>query len=272
MVGPLARRIEQQKTETLTALPRSLGRSLIDFVLQTGHLLHFSGRALAFALRGQARPRLIFEQMQFIGTKSLFIIILTGAFTGMVFALQVGRAFALFNAESLTGAVASIALARELAPVLAALMVTARAVSAMAAQIGTMRVTQQIDALETMAVDSLNYLATPRIIATVLMLPLLCAVFDLVGSLGCYIVGVHLLSIPVGIFMSKIEFYVLTEDIVQGLFKSVLFGLIISSIGCYKGYHAKGGAVGVGRATTEAVVLASVMVLVSDYFITAIFF
>lgn len=239
---------------------------------ETGQIILFGTHSLGFALRGQVRARLTFEQMQFIGTKSLFIIVLTGAFTGMVFALQVGRAFAMFRAEGLTGAVASIALGRELAPVLSALMVTARAVSAMAAQIGTMRVTQQIDALEAMAVNPINYLATPRILATFLILPLLCAVFDLVGGVGCYLIGVKLLHIPEGIFMDSIEFYVETADMVQGLFKSSIFALIISTIGCYKGYRARGGAVGVGQATTEAVVLASVMVLVANYFITAIFF
>lgn len=257
---------------SLKNLISRFGRLILNFVEETGQLIAFAAKSISFIFRGQLRPHLVFEQMQFIGAKSLFIIILTGAFTGMVFALQVGRAFKLFNAESLTGAVATIALGRELAPVLGALMVTARAVSAMAAQIGTMRVTQQIDALKSMAVDPINYLATPRIVATVLMLPILSAIFDLVGSLGCYVIAVGLLDIPYGIFISKIEFYVLTEDLLQGLFKSVIFAVIISVIGCYKGYQAKGGAVGVGLATTSAVVLASVMVLVSDYFITALLF
>ncbi len=260
------------RTITLTSPIKGIGRILLEAAGGTGEFLVFSAKALFCALKGRIRPRETFEQMQFIGTKSIFIVALTGAFTGMVFALQVGRAFAMFNADSLTGAVASIALGRELAPVLTALMVTARAVSAMAAQIGTMKVTQQVDALEAMAVEPLNYLATPRILATLLMLPVLCGVFDLVGAAGCTLVGVGLLKIPEGIFMSKIQLYVLTEDIVQGLFKAAIFGLIISCIGCFKGYKASGGAVGVGKATTEAVVYASVMVLVADYFITALFF
>ncbi|HLG20001.1 MAG TPA: ABC transporter permease [Bdellovibrionota bacterium] len=218
------------------------------------------------------RWRLALQQVQFIGVSSIFIVVLTGSFTGMVFALQSGRAFALFRAETLTGAVASIAIARELGPVLTALMVTARAGSAMAAQLGTMQVTQQVDALISLAVHPVHYLIVPRVLAAVVALPLLTAVFDFVGALGTYVVGVKLLQIDEGIFVQKIQYYADVPDIVQGMFKAAVFGLIIAIVSCYKGYYAHGGAAGVGRATTQAVVISSVAILVSDYFLTALLF
>lgn len=267
------------KQSILTNIIQGLGRAVLTlfhaFLLgidQTGRILLFLAEVLRQAFSPPIRWKLTVQQIQFIGVGSLFIVVLTGAFTGMVFGLQSGRAFALFQAETLTGAVASIAIARELSPVLAALMVTARAGSSMAAQIGTMQVTQQVDALVAMAINPINYLIVPRVIASVLVLPLLTAVFDFVGALGTYLVGVKLLQIPHAIFVQKIEYYVDVSDIVQGMFKSAVFGLILSLVGCYKGFNAKGGAAGVGRVTTEAVVIASVAILVSDYFLTALLF
>jgi len=239
---------------------------------ETGRMILFLAQVLGQLGRPPIRWKLTLQQMQFIGVSSLFIVVLTGAFTGMVFALQSGRAFAMFQAETLTGAVASISIARELGPVLTALMVTARAGSAMAAQIGTMQVTQQVDALVSMSVNPLNYLILPRIIAAVLVLPLLTAIFDFVGALGTILVGVKILDIEHAVFLQKIYYYVDPSDIVQGLFKSIFFGLILSTVGCYKGYSARGGAAGVGRVTTEAVVIASVSILVADYFLTALLF
>jgi phospholipid/cholesterol/gamma-HCH transport system permease protein len=210
--------------------------------------------------------------MEFIGVHSLFIIVLTAVFTGMVYALEAGRAFARFSAEGLTGSLVTISLARELGPVMAGLMVTARAGSAMAAQLGTMRVTQQIDALEALAVEPINYLIVPRIIASIVMLPILTGIFDMVGSIGGYFVGVHILEINKGMFVSQIEWYVDPGDVFDGLAKSCFFGLILSLVGCYKGYHTIGGAEGVGKATTQAVVISSVAILISDYFLTALVF
>jgi len=237
-----------------------------------GSFFMLSLEALIWSFRSPVRFRLIFDQMEFIGFKSLGIILLTSIFTGMVFALQSGRAFIRFNAETLTGAVATMSIVKELAPVMAALMVTGRAGSAMAAQLGSMRVTEQIDALESMAINPVNYLIVPRVIATVVMLPILTAIFDFVGTAGSYIVGVQLLKIDSAIFIDKIRWYVDVKDIMEGLFKAAFFGLALSLISCYKGFNATGGAEGVGKATTNAVVASSVTILVSDYFITALLF
>jgi phospholipid/cholesterol/gamma-HCH transport system permease protein len=239
---------------------------------QTGRILLLLWEVIVQAAHPPIRWRLILQQMQFIGVSSLFIVVLTGAFTGMVFALQSGRAFALFGAQTLTGAVACLSIARELAPVLTALMVTARAGSAMAAQIGTMQVTQQIDALASMAVNPVNYLIVPRVLASIMVVPILTSVFDFVGTLGTYVVSVKLLDIDQAILVQKIRYYVEVQDIVQGLFKSVVFAIILSLVSCYKGYNAKGGAAGVGLVTTQAVVISSVAILVSDYFLTALLF
>lgn len=258
---------------------RGLGRTILAIIHaftvaidEAGRMILLAAEVLRCIFIPPIRWRLTMEQLQFVGVSSLFIVLLTGAFTGMVFALQSGRAFALFRAETLTGAVASISIARELAPVLTALMVTARAGSAMAAQIGTMQVTQQVDALISMAVNPVNYLIVPRVLGTVLVIPILTALFDFVGVLGCYVVGVKLLRIDEAIFVQKIRYYVDVSDIVQGLFKSVVFGFILAIVGCYKGYHAHGGASGVGKVTTQAVVIASVAILVTDYFLTALLF
>jgi phospholipid/cholesterol/gamma-HCH transport system permease protein len=241
-------------------------------IRQTGRIILLCWEVFRAVFTPPIRWRLTIQQMQFIGVSSLFIVVLTGAFTGMVFALQSGRAFALFGAQTLTGAVACLSIARELAPVLTSLMVTARAGSAMAAQLGTMQVTQQIDALASMAVDPINYLIVPRVLATIMVVPLLTVIFDFVGALGTYVVAVKILEIDQAIFIQKIRYYVEVQDIVQGLFKSVFFAIILSMVSCYKGYNAKGGAAGVGLVTTQAVVISSVAILVSDYFLTALLF
>jgi phospholipid/cholesterol/gamma-HCH transport system permease protein len=241
-------------------------------ISELGNILLLLKTTAIQAVTPPLRWKLTVYQMHFIGVSSLFIVVLTGAFTGMVFALQSGRAFALFQAETLTGAVTSLSISRELAPVLTALMVTARAGSSMAAQIGTMQVTQQVDAIISMAINPVNYLVVPRVVASVLVLPILTAIFDFIGVLGAYVVGVKLLRIDQAIFLQKIYYYTDIADLVQGLFKSAIFGLILSLIGCYKGYSASGGAEGVGRVTTQAVVIASVSILVADYFLTALLF
>ena len=178
----------------------------------------------------------------------------------------------MFGAETLVGSTVALALTRELGPVLTSLMVTGRAGSAMAAELGTMRVTEQIDALYVMAVNPIQYLVLPRLIAAVFMLPVLTVVGDFVGIVGGYVVGVRILDINEGIFIAKILEYMEFSDISMGLIKSSVFGLILSLIGCYKGFYTSGGAEGVGRATTEAVVTASVLILAADYILTAIMF
>ena len=187
-------------------------------------------------------------------------------------ALQIGQAFRMFNAETLTGPTVALALARELSPVFTAIMVTARAGSAMATELGTMRVTEQIDALRTMAVDPIDYLVAPRIVASLVMVPILTMFFNLVGMFGCWLVSVKLLGIDHGIFMARVREYVDPSDLGNGLVKAAVFGLILAVMGCYRGFHASGGARGVGMATTSAVVYSCVLILVFDYFLTVLMF
>ena len=249
-----------------------LGRVVLENVEEMGKIFLLFLSVLAWMFRPPLKLRNIFKQMEFVGVKSIFVVVLTGTFTGMVMALQGYYGFRLFGAQSLVGSTVALGMTRELGPVLTSLIVTARAGSAMAAELGTMRVTEQIDALYVMAANPVKYLIVPRVIAGVLMLPLLTIVSDFVGIVGGYFVGVHILDINQGAFVKNITSLVVLGDIYNGLVKAACFGLILSLIGCYKGFNARGGAEGVGRATTEAVVLASVSILISDYFLTAIMF
>jgi len=248
------------------------GRGVLRSVEEMGSLLLLFLSVLSWMIRPPLKLRLIFKQMEFVGVKSIFVVVLTGTFTGMVMALQGYYGFRMFSAESLVGSTVALGMTRELGPVLTALMVTARAGSAMAAELGTMRVTEQIDALYVMAANPVKHLIVPRIVASVLMLPLLTVVSDFMGIIGGYFVGVPILGINEGSFIKNITKYVDLGDIYNGLTKAAVFGLILSLVGCYKGFNARGGAEGVGKATTEAVVLASISILVSDYFLTAIMF
>ncbi len=247
-------------------------RQIIPFFWETleglGAWCRFVWASMAWGIRPPFRWKLLFQQFEFIGISSVPIIALTSLFTGMVFSLQAGRTYALFNMQTLVGATVGMSLTREIGPVFAALMVTARACSAMAAEIGSMRVTEQIDALETMSVDPIQYLVVPRLVASMIMVPFLTVIFDFVGCIGSYIVGVFLLHIPSGPFLSKLYWYVDADDVFGGLVKAAFFGFFIASISCFQGFFCKGGAAGVGRATTRAVVLSSVTVLVMDYFLT----
>jgi len=249
-----------------------LGRLVLTAIEHTGQLVLVGANTLLWTFRPPLRPHAIFEQMEFVGVKSLFVVILTGAFTGSVFTLQVYFGFSMFGAESMVGTTVALAMTRELGPVLTALMVTGRAGSAMAAELGTMRVTEQIDAMYVMATNPVKYLIVPRVLAGAFMLPLLTTVANAVGIVGGYLVGVGLLHINRGIFINNIIRHVEPSDIFNGLIKSVVFGIILALVGCYKGFYAQGGAEGVGRATTEAVVLASVLILSSDFVMTAIMF
>ncbi|MDR3579221.1 MAG: ABC transporter permease [Oryzomonas sp.] len=215
-------------------------------------------------------PRTILKQMRFIGTKSLFVVVLTAAFTGMVLGLQGYYSLAKFGSEGMLGTAVALSLIRELGPVLSALMVTGRAGSAITAEIGIMRISEQIDALETMALDPFKYLVTPKFIAAVISLPLLCAIFDVVGIYGGWLVGVKLLGVNPGAYFYEMEKSVVWRDIYSGIIKSLSFGMIIAWVGCYKGYFAGHGAEGVSRATTESVVLTSITILIWDYFLTSI--
>ncbi|MGA3174836.1 MAG: ABC transporter permease [Syntrophorhabdales bacterium] len=225
-----------------------------------------------WAFRRPVKLDLIFKQMEFIGVRSLWVVIVTGAFTGMVLALQTYYGFRRFSSEALVGTTVALSMTRELGPVLTGLMVTGRAGSAIAAELGTMRVTEQIDALTVMALNPVKYLVVPRVIASLLMLPILTVIADFTGIAGGYFVGVKLLGINEGIFISRIIKYVDLEDIYNGLAKSACFGIILAIVCCYKGFYTKGGAEGVGRATTEAVVASSITILVADFILTSLMF
>jgi len=249
-----------------------VGAKFLGLLDEAGELLLLFLQTMLWLFRPPFRFWVLLKQLEFVGVGSIYVTLLTGAFTGGVFALQSYHGFSLFGAESLVGSTVALALTRELGPVLTSLMVTGRAGSAMAAELGTMRVTEQVDALYVMAVNPVQYLVVPRVIAGVAMLPVLTIIADFVGIVGSYIVGVGLLGINHGIFISKIIEYLEFSDISMGMVKAAFFGLILSMVGCYKGFYTTGGAEGVGRATTQAVVLASVLILASDYVLTAIMF
>jgi phospholipid/cholesterol/gamma-HCH transport system permease protein len=250
----------------------SVGRGGLGFLTAAGEIALLFSQTVLWALRPPYRPRLIFQQMEFVGVKSLNVVILTGSFVGAVFSLQSYYGFSLFGAESLVGSTVALALARELAPVITSLMIIGRAGSAMAAELGTMKVTEQVDALMVMAVNPIQYLVVPRVIAGIVMLPFLTILANFVGILGGYLVGVYILGINSGMFIGRIIDYVDFSDLGIGLVKSAVFGLILSLVGCHQGLKTTGGAEGVGKATTQAVVVASVLILVTDYFLTALLF
>ncbi len=245
-----------------------VGAHILRAVEGTGAYLTLCALGLLQIVRPPWRLRLSFKQMEFVGVQSLTIILITGAFTGAVFSLQAHYGFDLLGAGGLTGSTVALSLTRELGPTLSALMVAGRAGSAMSAELGTMRVTEQIDALEAMAVDPYDYLVAPRIIAGTLMVPALAMVFNVVGVLGSWIVGTRILGLSPGAFVSRIEWYLDPDDVYLGLAKAAVFGFIVATVGCYKGLRVSGGAEGVGRATTESVVASSVSILIVDYFLT----
>jgi phospholipid/cholesterol/gamma-HCH transport system permease protein len=208
--------------------------------------------------------------MYFVGVGSLFIIALTAFFAGAVFALQTHHGLSMVGAEGLVGSSVAISICREIAPVFGGLLVTGRVGSAMATELGTMRVTEQIDALESIAVHPVQYLVVPRVIATFVMLPALTIVFDFIGMFGSYLIGVKYLGIDEGMYLNNIWWYLDPDDIYSGLIKAAVFGLILSLVGCYQGFKASGGARGVGMAATRAVVASSVSIFIIDYFLTLI--
>ena len=212
----------------------------------------------------------VVKQVNFIGVKTTPVIVLTGMFTGMVLALQTYYALAKFGAESSLGPVVALSLIRELGPVISALMVTGCAGSAVTAEIGIMRISEQIDALDAMALNPYKYLVIPNLLAGVISLPLLNAMFVVIGVFGGYAVGSGLMGLSSGTYFGGIRDFVLAQDILEGFYKSLSFGILITWISCYKGYYTGYGAEGVSKSTTQAVVLSSVVVLIWDYFMTSI--
>ena len=254
----------------MTYLVGRLGALTLACLREMGRMLIFILYTIYICVSSPGHPRHILKQISFIGAKSIFVIVLTAGFTGMVLGLQGYYTLTKFGSEGMLGVAVSLSLIRELGPVLSALMVTGRAGSAISAEIGIMRITEQIDALETMALEPFKYLVAPKLIASIIALPLLCAIFDVVGIWGGYLVGVKLLGVNPGAYFAEMERSVQWKDIYSGMIKSLSFGVIIAWVCCYKGYYTGHGAEGVSRATTSAVVMSSVMILVWDYFITSV--
>jgi phospholipid/cholesterol/gamma-HCH transport system permease protein len=261
----MKRALVQSPCENAAAMER-VRAAFEDF----GRMILFAVETAAWAFRPPFRPDLIIAQMAFIGVGSTFIVGATGLAAGMVFALQMNFALRQFAAEGYVGGSVAFSLARELSPIFTALMITGRAGSAIATELGTMRVTEQIDAMESMAVNPIQYLVVPRIIASLLMFPVLTMVFNFIGYAGGYVMGVFVARIPVGPFIQHTREFMEPRDVLHGLFKAVVFGLLVSIITTWRGYSASGGAKGVGEGTTRAVVWSSIAVLVADYVITFI--
>lgn len=243
---------------------------LVSVLETVGSVLALTGETLAWLIRPPYRFGQLLLAMEFIGVQSVFIVALTGVFSGMVLALQTTYSLRDFGAEGVVGQVVAVSLTREIAPVFSALMVAARAGSAMAAELGNMRVTEQIDALVTMAVSPVQYLLSPRLLAAVLMVPLLCILYTCVGMAGAWLVAVQWLGVDPGTFISNIERHLQPSDFFMGMIKAAVFGFLISAISCTRGYFAAGGARGVGEATTRAVVHSSVSILVANYLLTTL--
>ncbi len=250
---------------------RNVGSKTIFFIRMTGHMFIFLITSFYYVFVPPFKFRLLLKQIMFMGNKSLLVICLIGSFTGMVLALQIFYTLSKFGSEAMLGPAVALSLIRELGPVLAALTVTGRAGSAITAEIGIMRITEQVDALVSMALNPMRYLIVPNIIAAILVFPLLTAIFDVVGIFGGYVVGVRLLDLSSGTYFSQMKQYIDITDIEIGIYKSISFGIIVSWVCCYKGYYTKYGAKGVSQSTTEAVVLSSILILVWDYFLGAVY-
>jgi len=259
-------------TKSNPSLLRSVASQLLGPVLSgldnIGKTISLTGRTLFWSVRPPFRGSKVLEAMDFIGVQSIFIVALTGTFSGMVLALQMTHALRAFNAEGRVGGIVAVSLSREMAPVFTAIMVTARAGSSMAAELGNMRVTEQIDAITTMGVSPVQYLLSPRLLASVIMVPLLCVLYGAVGMVGAYLVAVGWMGGDPGVFVQSIRDLSQTRDMWMGLIKASVFGFCIAAISCRHGFFASGGAKGVGQATTRAVVESCVTVLIVNYLVT----
>lgn len=250
----------------------AIGRVFLSFLASTGRLAMFAGVSLSHIFRPPFYPHLLLRQIIEIGYYSLPVVGLTAVFTGMVLALQSYTGFARFNAEGAVATVVVLSITRELAPVLTGLMVAGRIGAAMAAEIGTMRVTEQIDALSTLATNPYKYLIAPRLLAALIMLPCCVLIADIIGVYGGYLVAVHKLDFNPAVYLKNSWQFLELVDVISGLVKAGVFGFLIALMGCYHGFYSKGGAQGVGSATTNAVVSASILILGFNYLITEAFF
>lgn len=249
-----------------------LGGAFLALVMALGRILEFAGLALSRLFRLPWYPRLILRQFIEIGYYSLPVVGLTAIFAGMVLALQSYVGFARFAAEAAIPKLVALSITRELSPVLAGLMIAGRIGAAMAAELGTMRVTEQIDALTTLSTNPLQYLVVPRLLAAVVMMPFLVLIGDILGIFGGYLVSVYRLDFNAAVYLANTLEFLQPLDIISGLTKAAVFGFIVALLGCYHGFYSRGGAQGVGTATTNAVVSASIFILIFNYIITEIFF
>jgi phospholipid/cholesterol/gamma-HCH transport system permease protein len=249
-----------------------IGVWILRFLEESGRVMILFLKTIHFIFRPPLDTRNLLKQIEYVGVKSIPVVLITGGFTGMVLALQSYTGFKRFNAEAFVGTVVALSMTRELGPVLSGLMVSGRVGSAMAAELGTMQVTEQIDALYTLAINPIKYLVVPRFLATLIVMPILTAFADVLGILGGYLISVLLLGSNPTIYLRRTYDYLDLEDIYFGLLKACIFGMIIATIGCYQGINTRGGAEGVGKATTNAVVISSLLILVANYFVTALLF
>lgn len=259
---------------TLTSPLAALGAACLNTLKEFGRIGIFFVRAVLGIFSLPLQIAKFVNQVSIIGARSVLVICLTGAFTGMVLGLQGYYTLVKFGAQGMLGAAVALSLIREMGPVLTAIMITARAGSAMSAEIGIMRISEEIDALKTMDINPIRFLVSPRIVAAVISFPLLTAIFDVIGIFGGYLSGSVLLGLSSGIFFSRVESSVEMQDVTGGFIKSVVFALVVATISCYQGYYthtrAEGfGAKGVSSSTTSAVVICCVLILVTDYIMTS---
>ena len=256
----------------LLDLVAAIGRSVLGACLVIGQVTLFALSGISHLFRPPFYGRLFLAALLEIGFFSLPVVALTALFTGMVLALQSYTGFSRFSAEGAVANIVALSVTRELGPVLAGLMVAGRVGAAMAAEIGTMRVTDQIDALSTLSTHPMKYLVAPRLLAGTIALPLLVVVADILGIMGGFIISTLKLGFNPGSYLTQTMNFVQVMDVASGLAKAAVFGFLIALMGCYQGYHSKGGAQGVGAATTSAVVAASILILAFDYVLTEMFF
>jgi phospholipid/cholesterol/gamma-HCH transport system permease protein len=259
---------DDDKRRRLAAAFRPILSPVFYWLDNIGNVVSLTAKTLIWMIRPPYRVGQMLAAMDFIGVQSIFIVALTGTFSGMVLALQMTYALRAFSAEGQVGGIVAVSLTRELAPVFAAIMVTARAGSAMAAELGNMRVTEQIDAITTMGVSPVQYLLAPRLLASMIMVPLLTVLYMTVGMAGAYVVAVLWMGGDGGVFAQSVKNLAVVEDLRMGVVKAFVFGFVLCAISCRHGYFASGGAKGVGIATTRAVVESCVTILIVNYILT----
>lgn len=268
----LANQSDKSAAGSIQTMLQKLGGTALGFFAAVGRLAEFTGQSIYHCFTPPFFPRLLWRQVVDIGYYSLPVVGMTTLFTGMVLALQSYSGFSRFSAEGAIATVVVLSITRELSPVLAGLMVAGRIGASIAAEIGTMRVTEQIDALTTLSTNPYKYLIAPRLIAGTLMLPVLVLIGDIIGVFGGYIVSIYSLGFAPENYLHKTWEYLERMDVISGLWKAATFGFIVTLMGCYNGFNSDRGAQGVGAATTNAVVSSSILILIFNYFLTQVFF